>query len=430
MVPCVTGIEPTSADTSPPAPPARRSAVRLARFSAAVLAVGTALIIGLPAVTRWQASRERTLPAPAGPYTVGRTSFAWRDTSRLDPLAPDSTAKREMFAWAWYPADSAAGAVQAPYLPEAWLRQLRRGRSEQRLDRVRGHALEGAPVSNAEARFPVLIFAPGAGMQPTHYTALAEEVASHGYVVIAVTHPYSTPAVVFPDGRVLRREQSRVPFSFVAMVPVFGADLVSTLDHVVAEHARGDAFFARLDTARVGVFGHSFGGAAAAEACRRDRRLRAGMDLDGSVFGDAMTNGVPQPFLLMMAGVDWWDRIRGEEPRFYPDRDQGYLHERMLFDRSPTAYYVTVPGLSHMNFADQAFFFDAREGLMETVGMRIDGPRTHELASRYIRAFFGRYLRGVESPERELERAPYDWVRLESHVVRAAVPPRPTKTPF
>ena len=70
-----------------------------------------------------------------------------------------------------------------------------------------------------------------------------------------------------------------MPFEFVARVPVFGADLVSTLDHVVAGHARGDAVFARLDTARVGVFGHSFGGAAAAEACRRDRRCRAGMDL-------------------------------------------------------------------------------------------------------------------------------------------------------
>lgn len=402
-----------------PRPARRRTrAGRLVRFAAIAAALVVVLFVGLHALTSWQARRERTLPAPTGPYAVGRRSFAWVDETRPDPLAPDPAAKREMFVWAWYPAAKAPGAALAPYLPDAWLRQLHRGDEEQRLDRVHAHALEGAPVSDAEAAFPVLIFAPGMGMEPTHYTALAEEIASHGYVVIAVTHPYSTPAVVYPDGRVARAEESRVPFAWLTMVPIFGADLVSVLDHVVAEHDRGDAFFARLDPARVGVFGHSFGGAAAAEACRRDPRFRAGMDMDGSVFGEVLETGVRQPFLLMMRGLTRFDRLDNPHPRFYPDRDQAYLHERRLFERSPTAWYLTVRGLAHMNFADQAYWFDPQARVMEMTGARLDGYRTQATASAYVRAFFGRYLRGEESPGRELERSPFSWATLESHVAR------------
>ena len=55
----------------------------------------------------------------------------------------------------------------------------------------------------------------------------------------------------------------------------------------------------RLDTARVGIFGHSFGGAVAAEACLLDSRFRAGIDLDSVLYGESATEGVAQPFLFM-----------------------------------------------------------------------------------------------------------------------------------
>jgi len=89
--------------------------------------------------------------------------------------------------------------------------------------------------------------------------------------------------------------------------------------------------------------------------------------------------------------------------------------ERMLFRRSPTAFYLRVRGLEHMNFADQAFFFDFQERVLEAAGARLDGRRTHELASAYIRAFFGRYLSGNEGPGDELEHAPFNYTRLEFH---------------
>src|SRR6185436_3554716 len=144
--------------------------------------------VGMRELAAWQATRDRTLPAPTGPFAVGRRSFAWRDTTRADPLAPDSTAKRELFAWVWYPAARGAARV-APYLPPAWIDALVRAPRTQRLDRVHSHALDAPPLANAPAEFPVLIFSPGLGNLPTNYTSLLEDVASHGYVVVAVAHP-------------------------------------------------------------------------------------------------------------------------------------------------------------------------------------------------------------------------------------------------
>src|SRR5262249_35277934 len=63
-------------------------------------------------------------------------------------------------------------------------------------------------------------------------------------------------------------------------------------------------FAGRLDLARVGAFGHSAGGQAAAHACQVDRRLRACLNQDGLTsyapfYLDARGWGMDQPFLLM-----------------------------------------------------------------------------------------------------------------------------------
>ncbi|NEC19255.1 hypothetical protein G3I50_13440, partial [Streptomyces parvus] len=72
------------------------------------------------------------------------------------------------------------------------------------LPRARSHAVPGAPVADGGGRFPVVVFSPGLGGVRTQNTAWAEELASRGYVVAAVDHPYDSAAVVLSDGRTLR----------------------------------------------------------------------------------------------------------------------------------------------------------------------------------------------------------------------------------
>jgi dienelactone hydrolase len=385
------------------------------------LTVAAAIImLGTSVLTVWESKRPRTLPAPTGPYAVGRRSFAWHDDSRADTLSPDKSATREIFVWAWYPAASQTDSRPAPYLPASWLQAYRQDKYEQRLDRVHGHAFEEPEISQGQRSYPVLIFSPGGGQLPTHYTALLEDLASHGYVVLAVAHPFDTPLVVFPDGRVARWGPIGWQKEFRETTMILAADLVSVLDHAIREHEKNEPFFSHIDPQRIGVFGHSIGGAAAAEACGMDARFKAGMNFDGTVYGDVVEKGVQQPFFLIMAAQFRPPDLPGfrrPPPQWDPNHDKGTLHEDLFLSHSVIAYRLTVSRLSHMNFSDKGFFFDAEDRLAELVGVQRDALETTRLASRYARAFFGQYLMCTHSPGHELDTAPSTHVRLEVHTL-------------
>ncbi|PYV05482.1 MAG: hypothetical protein DMG26_05195 [Acidobacteria bacterium] len=181
----------------------------------------------------------------------------------------------------------------------------------QRLDWVQVHAIPDAPVSAAQPGYPVLIFSTGYGRVPTDYTVLAEDLASHGYVVVGIANTYSAPVVAFPDGRVVSRvreaalpEGSRLAEKTAAdrLVMVWAEDVIFVIDQLdrLSTDASG-GFFGRLDVTRLGVFGHSFGGAAAVEACSRDSRCKAAVDIDGALFGDVPRVGLKQPCMFVLS---------------------------------------------------------------------------------------------------------------------------------
>jgi hypothetical protein len=60
----------------------------------------------------------------------------------------------------------------------------------------------GTPPVGGGQRFPALLPSPS-GFPPLLLAALAEEVASHGYVVVGINHTYETTVTVFGDGRVV-----------------------------------------------------------------------------------------------------------------------------------------------------------------------------------------------------------------------------------
>ena len=334
------------------------------------------LVIGL-ALSGSTAAQTAPIDRREG-LRVERDTIAWRDEHRRDPLSPDTSAKREYLTFVWRPA-----------------RQ-----------------------PSSRPPLPLLVFSPGLGVSPTAYDSLLSQIARDGYLVVAVAHTYTTWRVRFPDGRVVRAEDSRLPFNFATHVRIVAEDLVAALNYVTDARTRHDPVFHDADLTRVGVFGHSYGGAASAEACYLDARFKAGMNLDGTVFGSTVTRGVPCPFFLLMSTLPLIDRLRPGTRRFYPDRDQGRLHEEMMFERSPHAYWLTVDDLDHMSFADAAFSPSRLQRFSSLLGARLTAESVRELTTRYARAFFGHFLRGDASPA-ELRRSPYAFATLRRSAPRA-----------
>jgi len=138
------------------------------------------------------------LPPPTGSLAIGRSTFRWVDEKRAEPSAIDPSDKRELLVYLWYPTERRG---HSPYLTDAERVApfLPKGTAEI------ARALELAVSTDAPIikgrRYPVVLFSPGKGVNAFHYSSLYEDLASHGFVVAAVDHPYDAPVAVFPEGR-------------------------------------------------------------------------------------------------------------------------------------------------------------------------------------------------------------------------------------
>ncbi|MGH9937826.1 MAG: alpha/beta hydrolase family protein, partial [Blastocatellia bacterium] len=261
------------------------------------------------------------LPAPTGPHKTGRMSFHWKDAARaeLETSAPDD--KRELMAHLFYPADANALGGRAPYVPDAdAMRGPWNNEKLARITAMRAFSRENAALPRGNARYPVVVFAPGGGMKGLIYHVLLEDLASHGWVVAAIDPPYNARAVRFPDGRVLgnlqpaergwpqtrNREENRRYYQ--ERIVHWSRDVSFVIDQLTALDRGNGPFARRLDLQRgVGVFGHSRGGQAAGAVRLLDDRVRGGINIDGTqgeypfmpVKGEDVSGS--QPFLWIQA---------------------------------------------------------------------------------------------------------------------------------
>jgi hypothetical protein len=289
--------------------------------------------------------------APSGRFAVGQTVLKWVDTSRPDVLTEDPNDFREVVALIWYPAEAGSG-VEAGYFPslssvsEALIQSgevtwwqvfgLRFVRSESRLQ---------ANPAKSEMPFPVVIFSPGNGTNVEFYTSLASEIASHGYIVLGLNHPYDVPAVQLSNGEIAPYDKDQwllEPEAHQAYITervrVRTADMLFALQQLGGVNSN-DFFAGMMDLDSVAVAGHSLGGITASEACKADLRFKACLNFDGLQQGGPFSmhaSAIPpeQPFLFLT-----------KESQLHPNL-------RKRFDSMSESYWVVVHGASHQSFTD------------------------------------------------------------------------------
>ena len=131
------------------------------------------------------------LPALSGRFAVGRASFDWTDESRTDSLSPQPGTKRELTVWIWYPASVTNSSTPSEYVPAPWRAALAKRQPPEASKMWRDpslvhcHSFEKVQVAPEPSTFPIVIMKPGIGALALDYTTLCEDLASHGYVVVA-----------------------------------------------------------------------------------------------------------------------------------------------------------------------------------------------------------------------------------------------------
>jgi dienelactone hydrolase len=375
--------------------------------SLAALAIAGFLCIATLLASIWLDHRlGTTLPTPTGSFAVGRTRSTWTGETP-DALAASPGIGRVVIAWSWYPAAVAPGAPTADYLPAAW-RDAMDTYAPSRLmklitrnpGRVRTHSTADADVSPRRPAYPVVILRAGASAQVTSYSTLAEDLASHGYVVVGIDAPYRTGLVVLPDGRVVTRTPQNDPELYTGeefervgarLLAAWTSDMAFALDRLADLNAADPSgrFTGRLDLTRVGALGHSFGGAQALQFCHEDARCTAGIDVDGAPVGSVIQAGVRQPFLF----------IESEHADSEPGKSQVEADLRSIYDRLPPQRRVRVRirGANHFLFSDDGALLKSHVlmrilRLLHVVGMQ--GPRQLTVTAYCVRTFFDAYLAG------------------------------------
>ncbi len=371
------------------------------RFPIRTLGVLTLLVL-LP-LSLANAQDDYRLPTPTGPYGVGITRFHWVDEAREEEYTPnDPDDRREIMVDVWYPADVPEGAETAPYMlnPEAFLAGLQTAfrtvgtvtLTVEAVSELQTNSYADAPLAEAEARYPVVIFSHGLGGASRIYSAQMEMLASHGFIVASIDHPYISCAVTFPDGRIVMFER-KVPSTFVQTATMAG-DQRFVLDQLQALND-GDSesmFMGRLDLEHVGVFGHSAGGFAAAESIATDERFKAAIVEDGEYLPAVRSAGSNSPVMHMAS--------------------EEYQRQMRLFNNFHGGVYnLTFDTFGHTSFTDAAIWSGDRIAL--PFFGSVERSRALPLLNAYVLAFFDQTLKGSESPLLQGASADYPEVIFE-----------------
>lgn len=357
------------------------------------------------------------LPVPSGRSGIGRRAYEWTDPSRPDRYSSAPNAHRRLMVYLWYPASQKNDSTRGVYLPGA--AQMDADADVQRFMRddhgaswplivsgaIYSHATDNAPVTKQPARFPVILLSHGLGGSGFGYTALIEDLVSHGYVVAAIDHTYTAGAVVFPNGDIVLQHHDQPPpglspeeqfkrmaASVTETISEGAADVRFVLDKLIAlDHDAHSPLSGHLDLDEVAAMGHSAGAEFAARACQLDARFKACVDLDGGMvpvaalpdYSDGAT--MKQP-LLFLEAVHAGSKMFGS-----PEQIQAYFkkkEEQFHTCCPPGSYAVELhsPGIMHGSFSD--------DPLLEAGNASDAGLARHnlDLIETFVRAFLDQTL--------------------------------------
>lgn len=384
-------------------PSAKRILTVLGKTLASLVLFAFICLAILFALIRREHSAPLTLPDPTRHFAVGRTTYTWANASAKGKPSQIPDAKREVMVWIWYPAVPTPSNAPAPYLPPAWRSALAprgvMGLVTRDLSLVHTHSVPDPAVAIDQHSYPVVIMRAGGGAPTTDFTTLAEDLASHGYVVAGFDAPYRTYAFVLPDGKVVTRPPSNDPDNLPPgqadrlinqLLPMWTADtefVVDQLQRLDADDPSG-RFTGRLDMQRLGMFGHSFGGAQALQFCHNDPRCKAGIDIDGVPYGTVVQDGLKQPFMFILS-----DHSREASD---PASAQIFANLQSIYQRLPNGrLFITIRGANHFSFSDQILLKSQYLiGALQKVGFGNLAPRTGlAITTDYVHTFFDVYLK-------------------------------------
>ena len=390
---------------------ASRLTLRLAQGSALILlALSTALPILLPVPS---------IPAPNGPYQIGTRIYELTDVSRQEMYSGKNEARRFQIQ-VWYPSEPSPSDERAPWMARAdifapaiatYIRMP--SFFLDHLALVEMPAYKDSKVVPTKDGYPVILFSHGWNGFNAQNTSQAIQLASYGYVVVGVQHPYGALITVFNDGTVAHNNPSALPngvpddeyeAAAQTLVQQWADDLGYAVDFLQEQNDDpGSPFYKALDLTHIGVYGHSTGGGAAIQFCGTDSRCKALLGMDPfmrPVSAEVLERGVTQPAFFMFS-QRWTDDV---------DSRNNQLFHKFVSNVPEVVGVISIDGTAHYDFSDLPLL----SPLAPRLGLKgpISGKRVTTIINDYLLSFFESTLKSVPTELFEAQNQKYNEVRF------------------
>lgn len=336
-----------------------------------VLVIITIFFLVLPSIIFPQYKE----PEATGTYEVTTATYTYTDPNRLDPYADDGS-NRFVNVEFWYPED-------------------------------------------ANESCPLILFSHGTYGLRISNESTYRNLASNGYIVCAFDHPHHSFYTKSTDGTVTLVDTSVIQLINDTNLGVYDAktqiklmreltmirvdDFSFALDKILdlANTESSDELYHMIDSSKIGVFGHSLGGAAAIELGRERSDISAVINLDGDMsceYLDYVDNALvinEEPYPCPLLNI--WSTNMTELMEKNLDSDT--FPEEYIASTAPVEFDITVEGTNHFSFTDLSLFspflcklFLGMSGVDSNTS--VSARETVEEMNETILEFFDCYLKG------------------------------------
>lgn len=304
----------------------------------------------------------------SGEYQVATSAYTYTDTNRIETFT-DTGEFRKLNVKMWYP-------------------------------------------ENTETRYPLIVFSHGGISTKSSNESLYHELASNGYVVCSIDHTYHCLSTTDEDGHTTWIDDGYMHELFVEdaksdrqqsyeyyqkWMKIRTGDISFVIDHILqeAENDKTDKVYRLINTARIGVIGHSAGGSAALGIGRMRDDISAVIALES-------------PFMCDITGVEDGEFVFADEAypvpvlNVYSDSAWSHLAEwpqyaenhALLFDTDAIAFNVHISGVGHFSLTDLALASPLLTRIFNGQKSTTDPRYCLRMINKICLEFFNCYLKG------------------------------------
>ncbi len=266
---------------------------------------------------------------------------------------------------------------------------------------------------NGNGTYPLLVFSHGAyGIKDSNSSTFAE-LASHGYVVVSIDHPYHSFYTRSEDGTVIMVNSdfsqevenknkgvysNEEQYNIIQKWMKLRTDDMNFVIDTILKKAKNDnnPIYQHINTEKIGVFGHSMGGAASVWLSRERDDVRAVVNIDAPFFSELVYNKADDNFvasskayttpLFNIYSDDVWRQL---------DSTPVYVANKLNNKQFEGAYTTHFKGAKHLSLTDLQLFSPILANTLQGGKANIDPYYCIEMENELILQFFDYELKGI-----------------------------------